>query len=579
MKKILFIGILISFIFIGIGSVNAESKYTFSDTTYVSGIYISLEHGEDYWAGEARIIKREDGKIMYSLNPFLKLNTNGDYKEYNDDFSNVLGITLEQWEKIELIMYYGYGYSNHNDAKWYIITQMLIWKTVYEDGIFNYTETIFGRPCEKFNVEEQEILSLVENHEITPYFGKKNFEVMINDELVITDTRGVLTNYELKEQIDLADIKIDGNKLIIKGLKKGQSDFYLVKKDELNDDDTVAYVNGVNQSLISLGDIDVSNIYRELNIDVLGGTVSIDITRGENYPNKCKNNEKTIYGLFDKDNNLIMEIDGSYDNIKTSKELPYGIYYVKQLSNSCNDLKDETVYEVEISSRVKDPVLHLEVLEFYKEVYINLKYGNKLKDNYYNFKDVTFTIDDDEYITNTKGEIKVKLGIGEYKIKQVTGKDNYQMSAEMIIKVKEDDEKLIYNLINEEKLNDIKVVVKDENQFLEGIRIGLYKGTQKIQELISNSEGEVCFSNLSYGDYEVKQLSYLDDYDKIKINKDVTLSGDNVLVEFTNKYIGEDIFIDVPDTYVKGDEKIINQISVIMTFIFYGNWYVKKRIS
>lgn len=58
-------------------------------------------------------------------------------------------MTEEEWEKISLIAYYGYGYFdskvNHTDLKWYSVTQFMIWQVVPHGYDIYFTDKLDGK--------------------------------------------------------------------------------------------------------------------------------------------------------------------------------------------------------------------------------------------------------------------------------------------------------------------------------------------------------------------------------------------------------------------------------------------------
>ena len=135
MKSKLFKYAMMSMLFIlsifGITEVHAE-QYTGQaiwPSEYISNIYIKKDRNDGYskWQ-QARFIRRsEDNAFVYCLQPFVDIDNNLPYYEIaRSDYELYLNMSKEQFRKVNLYAYYGYGYGNHTDAKWYAITQILI---------------------------------------------------------------------------------------------------------------------------------------------------------------------------------------------------------------------------------------------------------------------------------------------------------------------------------------------------------------------------------------------------------------------------------------------------------------------
>ncbi|MBO4956228.1 MAG: hypothetical protein J6C50_00080, partial [Rickettsiales bacterium] len=110
------IGIFLFLAFIGIKEVKAET-YTGQaiwPSEHISNIYIKKFRADGYikWQ-QARFIRRsEDNKFVYCLQPYVEIDNNLPY--YNierQDYASVLNMTEEQWDRVSLLAYYGYGYD------------------------------------------------------------------------------------------------------------------------------------------------------------------------------------------------------------------------------------------------------------------------------------------------------------------------------------------------------------------------------------------------------------------------------------------------------------------------------------
>ena len=139
-KKLLkcaFMSILFLLSIFTVQTVHAE-KYTGQaiwPSEYISNIYIKKVKPDGYTKyQQARFIRRsEDNKFVYCLQPYTDIDNNLPYYDViREDYERVLGFSEEQWERISLLAYYGYQYDqngyNHNDQKWYVITQVMIWR-------------------------------------------------------------------------------------------------------------------------------------------------------------------------------------------------------------------------------------------------------------------------------------------------------------------------------------------------------------------------------------------------------------------------------------------------------------------
>ena len=175
-KKLLkcaFMSILFLLSIFTVQTVHAE-KYTGQaiwPSEYISNIYIKKVKPDGYTKyQQARFIRRsEENKFVYCLQPYTDIDNNLPYYDViREDYERVLGFSEEQWERISLLAYYGYQYDqngyNHNDQKWYVITQVMIWRTTNPESQIFFTDTLNGNRISKFDSEIAEMERLVANH-------------------------------------------------------------------------------------------------------------------------------------------------------------------------------------------------------------------------------------------------------------------------------------------------------------------------------------------------------------------------------------------------------------------------------
>ena len=119
-----------------IPSITVQAK-TYNDTfneksQYIKGDYILKVKGSTRKYQQMTVITRNsDNQFVYCIEPGTPI-ASGSTIYQGQDFnqSYIANITNEQWRRISLLAYYGYGYANHTDIKWYSVTQVLIWQSV-----------------------------------------------------------------------------------------------------------------------------------------------------------------------------------------------------------------------------------------------------------------------------------------------------------------------------------------------------------------------------------------------------------------------------------------------------------------
>lgn len=151
-------------------------------------------------------------RIAYCVEPGVEITNN--YYDIYTDWSKV-NFTDELKEYIEKIGYYGYEYPGHQTNYYYIAAQELIWKAVRPDIEVTWTtgENMTGNIID-ISKEKEEILDLVNKHDLKPSFSETLVKDEVGKTIILTDENNVLNDYDISESSYHKVVK-DGNKLII----------------------------------------------------------------------------------------------------------------------------------------------------------------------------------------------------------------------------------------------------------------------------------------------------------------------------------------------------------------------------
>ena len=120
-------------------TVHAEQyNGTVTEKEWISNIYVKKDIPGRSKYEQSRFIRRSsDNQFVYCIQPFSGIDNSTPYEIIRSDYRSMLNFTEEQWERVSLLAYYGYQYNengyNHNDKKWYAITQVMIWRTSRPD--------------------------------------------------------------------------------------------------------------------------------------------------------------------------------------------------------------------------------------------------------------------------------------------------------------------------------------------------------------------------------------------------------------------------------------------------------------
>ena len=438
MKRLLY-GLLGILLIINVRFVKAES---FVEGKFISGQYVNkVKNGVINYA-TMQFIRDNNGNIVYCLEPYVLFNEGDDYTKYEWDLSSYNKLSEEDRRKIELIAYYGYGYTGRSTNRWYVITQVLIWKTVDKEGDIYFTDTLNGSRITKYEKEMQDILNDVKNHDILPNI-ERNYEVNYNDNLVInrlTEEYEIVTNpfkgyYD--ENLVLENIINDGT---IEYKKK--SNFY--------EDKIALFVSDKNQDLLRPGN--VNNKLYKINIKVTKGDITLDIRDDNSYYSVESSLKDTCYELYQEDNVISKVCTDDKELVYKTEELPYGEYNIRQVSHGIGYVSDSNIYKVSINKENNHPVVILNN-KLLKNT-INIVKYECIDDDCILENGARFDVYDinnkkiDTLTTDKEGRDAITIGYGTYVIKQIKGKENYTFSADVKDKIVDEESEHVHYLYN-----------------------------------------------------------------------------------------------------------------------------------
>lgn len=553
--------------------VKAESFY---EAEYIDNIWITKEKGGAHLYQKARFFRNKvTGKESYCLDPFVFFNESG-YYESNTNYSKLSADTVN---KIKLAAYYGYGYTNHTDIKWYAITQVLIWKYAVPDGNFYFTDGLDGNRINSFDNDINSLINLVNNHYKAPSFNGSTNKVIIGNTLTINDNNNVLSNYEITNNGGL-EVTKNNNKLIVKANKIGSYIINLKKTANKASGLPIFYTSSTSQDMLSRGNVD--NVSSYLKVNVEGGYITINKHDDDN--NSCiaqgeASLDGAIYEIYNENNNLV---DTLTINNCTSKSigLPYGNYIVKEKSPGIGYYKDNNSYNVTINSNNSNITLNLtnKVIKSYIE--INKLYGSNEDKDYKVEPNIEFGVYDTKnnliniYKTDLTGYVSFYLPYGNYIIKQLNSTTNYDKVNDIYLTIDENsDKKITYVLKNNLLTSKLKVVKKDKYSNkniinknakfkIKNMKTGKYLSHLVNGEIsyifeIDNNGYFITDIKLEFGKYSIEEIVSPSGYKRLnkniifEINEDSKFELDelgNKIFELVIYNEKEDIVIKVPDT-------------------------------
>lgn len=341
MKKIGMIVILFLLISIKVQAKEYDGEILKGEK--IAGVFIRKEKNGLTRREYGQFLYRStDKKLVYCLEPWEKLNNTKPYQEINYNHHEVLNLKESDFQKIELYAYFGYKYQNHQEDKWYAITQKKIWEVVDPEMDIYFTDKLVdGRRINPYEKEEDELEKLVANHLKKPSFDGQTYTVNYQENIKIVDTKKVLSTFDNQTS----------NELFLEKITEDQT--YTFKK-EIKDYDqpSVVYYQDDSQNVLALGK--PADIKTSFKVHVTKGSIKI---------NKVDTNNEVI-------NNVVFEI---YDNKKqlldTKKtdlngkilisNLPLGTYYIKEKEVPDGYILDDNYHEIILTKDGESKTLKL----------------------------------------------------------------------------------------------------------------------------------------------------------------------------------------------------------------------------
>ena len=448
-----FLMIIICIFLIGKTTIkaNAESA-NFYEGEYINGIYMSKYQysTKKIYYQKARFF-REAGtnKPAYCIEPFSFFNESERY----ESIINPTYLTQSQIDRIKKIAHFGYGYKNHEEEKWYAITQMMIWKeSDPNSGRYYFTNGLNGPEIDIYQEEMNEINNLIKEYETISSALTKDIYIAEDDKISIEINN--IENYYSDDE----NIIINGNKIESKELKEGEYEFRLYKKDIYYNSPSIFYQAANSQDLIKTGDID--NITIKLKIKVIKTKLEItkvDYDTRTTTPQGDAQLDGTTYTLYDKEKNEIDELVIE-NGTATIENLKFGSYFVEEKTPGEGYKKDNTTCAFTLDKNNHEAAFTLRDKVIKGDLVIEKKYGEE--DNLENEKNINFEIynSKNELIetitTNEEGIARITLPYGKYKVKQINTTEGYKINEPFEVTIDDENEKIF-------KLNDLKI--KEEN--------------------------------------------------------------------------------------------------------------------
>ncbi len=380
------------------------------------------------------IIRKEDGAFLYCLQPFMEFDESKAnlYEVIESEYAKVLKLTEDDWEKINLLAYFGYGYAGHSDYKWYTITQVMIWKIVDKEANFYFTNTLNGTRNDNLYVSEMnELNRLVDDYLLKPDFEIPKTNLDLGESITIPDNNKILHNYHITKENNVT-ARIDGDSLIVNSTGVGSASVELERTIDEDLLPPVVYFKDNIQNVFRHGK--ASPVKVKVSLTSVGGGLNI-----HKVDTKGNSLEGVKFGIYNAEGNEVCTIitdsggDGNCDN------LPLGAYTVRELETIEGYVKNDDTYTFEITSGTTSVNLEIENKKItgFIEIYKIDKENNSAKPQgdaklngavYGIYNSLGEKVD--ELVTNEYGYAKSQeLEYGKYTVKELKPSEGYIIDA------------------------------------------------------------------------------------------------------------------------------------------------------
>lgn len=432
-------------------------------------------------------------------------------------------LSSDQIDYIRSISYFGYQYLGHDDYRYYMAAQELIWE--YLSNINIEWTNVLDVNGTRINIEsyKAEILNLRRR-----YYNQASFDWIDGqkysggEKITLQDIALVLSDYEIASS-GHSKVSIVGNTLNIEVSNDyiGMEEIILRKKPYYDYDSMLYYYDG-SQKLISSGNY--LEIVKKLYFFVVGKTMKvqvIDSNTGSNASMGQASLEGALYGLYNGDRELLGTYETNKDGTFEVNNLLYDTYYFKQIKSSEGYLLNEKEVQVDFLKDSNEIILEQQVIS--NVIEIRKVYGSDGK--YFPEANISFQVLDwndsvfDEVVTDRTGIVSIWLPYGDYTISQNNTTWGYSKVDNFKVQVQEaKDDKVIYNLVNDLLQYKVRINTFEQNSGKKLLEDGIiYRVKEKSKDdymevdgnilFVTNSGGSLILPMLfSYGDYILEQV-------------------------------------------------------------------------
>ncbi|RAS95752.1 collagen-binding protein, partial [Bacillus cereus] len=246
------------------------------------------------------------------------------------------------------------------------------------------------------------------------------------------------------------------------------------------------------------------------------------------------------FDVIDKDNNVVATVTTNEKGIAEVKDLPFGDYFVKEISAPEGYIKVDTPEKVTIDNT--------NIIEFVMKNTKKVDNGQfkllkKDSESGQLLPGAKFDVIDKDgnvvetIITDGKGEaLSKQLPVGTYTLKEVEAPKGYELSSSLVHVDVAANKTVTVDVLNKKivekatgQFEIVKVDAEDKAKVLSDAEFEVYKDGKKVETLRTDKTGKVISHKLEPGTYTLKETKAPQGYKLLKEEIEVVVEANKVV--------------------------------------------------
>ncbi|MFJ8318489.1 SpaA isopeptide-forming pilin-related protein, partial [Bacillus tropicus] len=246
------------------------------------------------------------------------------------------------------------------------------------------------------------------------------------------------------------------------------------------------------------------------------------------------------FDVIDKENNVVATVTTNEKGIAEVKDLPFGDYFIKEISAPEGYIKVDTPVKVTIDNT---NVIELVMKNTKKVENGQFKLLKKDSESGQLLPGAKFDVIDKDgkvvetIVTDDKGEaLSKQLPVGSYTLKEVEAPKGYELSSSSVSVDVEANKVVTVDVVNKkipEKVTGqfeiVKVDAEDKAKVLSDAEFEVYKDGKKVETLRTDKTGKVISQKLEPGTYTLKETKAPQGYKLLKEEIEVVVEANKVI--------------------------------------------------